>query len=174
MHGQYDGQTYGYLPSCTALPPLDRYQFIHLYSLVTKARVCVNNLPKVVTWKRNDWELNPRPLESHIQCSNATVFVCTSLKYGNFTYSPLLHSGFSFACVPYKVAGMLRFIKKSGSKLFQILSNFPPKKFTGRFLAKFAVKSLLNSPRHFAYVASLPCDTIMSENKRLMINYKVV
>jgi len=46
--------------------------------------------------------------------------------------------------------------------------------FTGRFLGKFAVKSLLEIPLHFAYVATLPCETLMSEYKRLTIKYKVV
>jgi len=35
-----------------------------LYCLVTEARVCVNNLPKVVTWKWNVRESNPRPFVS--------------------------------------------------------------------------------------------------------------
>jgi len=48
--------------------------------------------------------------------------------------------------------------------------------FTGIFLNKFAVKWLLKIPLYFAYVATLPCETVglMSENKRLTINYKGV
>ena len=46
--------------------------------------------------------------------------------------------------------------------------------FTERFLGKFAVKCLLAIPQLLAYVATLPCETFMSENKRLTINYKVV
>jgi len=46
--------------------------------------------------------------------------------------------------------------------------------FTERFFGKFAVKWLLNIPPHRAYVATLPCETLMSENKRLTIKYKVV
>jgi len=43
--------------------------------------------------------------------------------------------------------------------------------FTGRFFDKFAVKwSLI----HLAYVATLPYETFMPENKRLTINYKIV
>jgi len=36
--------------------------------------------------------------------------------------------------------------------------------FTGRFLGKFADKSLLKIPPNLAYVATLPCETLMSEN----------
>jgi len=45
--------------------------------------------------------------------------------------------------------------------------------FSGRFLGKFAIKWLLKIPPHLAYVATLPHETVMSENKRLTINYKV-
>jgi len=45
--------------------------------------------------------------------------------------------------------------------------------FIGRFQAKFAVKSLLKIPTHLAYVAT-PCETLISEKKRLTIDYKVV
>jgi len=33
--------------------------------------------------------------------------------------------------------------------------------FTGRFRGKFAVKRLLKIPPHLAYVAALPCETLM-------------
>jgi len=46
--------------------------------------------------------------------------------------------------------------------------------FAGRFLGKFAVSWLLKILPLLAYVATLPCETLMSENKRLTINYKVV
>ena len=36
------------------------------------------------------------------------------------------------------------------------------KNFTGRFLGKFAVKQILKIPPHLAYVATLPCETLMS------------
>ena len=39
-------ETYGYLPSRRASPPLDRYQIILLDDI---RYMCVNNLPKVVT-----------------------------------------------------------------------------------------------------------------------------
>jgi len=32
--------------------------------------MCVNNLPTVVTWKRNSRDLNLRPFESQVQRSN--------------------------------------------------------------------------------------------------------
>ena len=34
--------------------------------------------------------------------------------------------------------------------------------FTGRFLGKFAVTCVLKVPPHLAYVATLPCETLMS------------
>jgi len=33
--------------------------------------------------------------------------------------------------------------------------------FTGRFFGKFAVKWILKIPPHLAYVATLPCETLM-------------
>ena len=43
-------QTYGYIPSRSASPPLHRYQITLLGNRCT---MCVNSLPKVVIWKRN-------------------------------------------------------------------------------------------------------------------------
>ena len=45
-----------------------------------------------------------------------------------------------------------------------ILSNLNllKKFFTGRFLGKFAVKRILKIPPHLVYVATLPCETLMS------------
>jgi len=37
-------------------------------------------------------------------------------------------------------------------------------KFTGRFPGKFAVQWILKIPTHLAYVATLPCETLMSAN----------
>jgi len=34
---------------------------------------------------------------------------------------------------------------------------------TGRFLSKFAVKWIFNIPSRLAYVATLPCETLMSK-----------
>ena len=34
--------------------------------------------------------------------------------------------------------------------------------FTGRFLGKFAVKLMVKMPQHLAYVAALPCETLVS------------
>jgi len=57
-----------------------------------------------------------------------------------------------------------------------ISSNLKPifKILAGKFSNKFAVKWFLWVPPYLAYVATLPGETIMPENKRLMINYKVV
>ena len=41
-----------------------------------------------------------------------------------------------------------------------------PNFFTGRFPSKFAVKWILNIPLHLAYVATLPCETLMSAKQR--------
>jgi len=46
--------------------------------------------------------------------------------------------------------------------------------FTGRFFGKFAVKWILKIPLLPAYVATLPCETLMSAKKPLTTNYKVV
>ena len=54
--------------------------------------------------------------------------------------------------------------KKRGHGLMTILlSNLSrfKKKFTGRLLGKFAVKWILKIPPHFAYVATLPCETLV-------------
>ena len=37
------------------------------YTVWWQRNMCVNNLPKVVTYKRNGRESNPRPFESHVQ-----------------------------------------------------------------------------------------------------------
>jgi len=58
-----------YLPSSRkASPPLDRYQIILLGD--RGACLWVNNLPKVVAWKRNGRGSNPRPFESRVQRSD--------------------------------------------------------------------------------------------------------
>jgi len=48
--------------------------------------------------------------------------------------------------------------------------------FTERFLGKFAVKWVLKIPPHLAYVATLPCETLMSAKqlKPLTTNYTVM
>ena len=38
---------------------------------------------------------------------------------------------------------------------------------TGRFLGRFAVKCILKIPSHLAYVATLPCETIMSAEQAI-------
>ena len=44
-----------------------------------------------------------------------------------------------------------------------ILSNL----FTARFLSKFAFKWIVNIPPHLAYVATLPCETLMSAKQAI-------
>jgi len=39
--------------------------------------------------------------------------------------------------------------------------------FTVRFLSKFAVKWILNILPHLAYVATLPCETLMSAKQAI-------
>ena len=39
--------------------------------------------------------------------------------------------------------------------------------FTGKFFSKFAVKWILNIPLHLAYVATLPCETLMSAKQAI-------
>jgi len=54
-----------------------------------------------------------------------------------------------------------------------ILSNLNQlKKFTGKFLRKFIVKWILKLLPHLEYVATLPCETIMSA-KQAAINDKL-
>ena len=40
--------------------------------------------------------------------------------------------------------------------------------FTGRFLGKFAVKWISKIPAHLAYVATLPCETLMSAKQAII------
>ena len=50
-----------------------------------------------------------------------------------------------------------------------ILSNLNrfKKKFTGRFLSKFAVKRILKIPPHLAYFATLACETLTSAKQAI-------
>ena len=41
------------------------------------------------------------------------------------------------------------------------------KKFTGKFLGQFAVKWLLKILPHLAYVATLPCETLMPAKRAI-------
>jgi len=56
--------------------------------------------------------------------------------------------------------------KKRGHRLMTIilsnLNRFTNFFLTGRFLRKFAVKWIINIPQHLAYVATLPCEKLMS------------
>ena len=55
MHGQCDAGPTVTFPVVGHHRPLTNDS---IYCLVTEARVFMNNLPKDVTWKRYDWELN--------------------------------------------------------------------------------------------------------------------
>jgi len=60
--------------------------------------------------------------------------------------------------------------QKNGARLMTIiLSNVNrfKKKFTGRLLGKFAVKWILKVPPHLSYVATLPCETLMSPKQAI-------
>jgi len=50
-----------------------------------------------------------------------------------------------------------------------ILSNFDrfTHFFAGKFLGEFAAKRILNIPQHLAYVATLPCETLMSAKQAI-------
>ena len=41
------------------------------------------------------------------------------------------------------------------------------KKFTRRFVEKFVVKRILKIPSHLEYVATLPCETLMSAKQAI-------
>ena len=67
--------------------------------------------------------------------------------------------------------------KKRGHRLMTIilsnlndLQNF----FTGRFLGKFAVKLILNIPPHLAYVATQPCETLVSAKQAISSSFSSV
>ena len=47
------------------------------------------------------------------------------------------------------------------------LNRFTNLFFAGRFLGKFAVKRIFKIPPHLAYVATLPCETLMPAKQAL-------
>jgi len=56
-------KTHGYLPSCRG-----HHRSLNgtkLYCLMTEAHMCANNLPEVVTWRRNDQESNLQTFDSN-------------------------------------------------------------------------------------------------------------
>ena len=58
--------------------------------------------------------------------------------------------------------------KKRGHRLIAITLSIDCKIFLiGRFLVKFAVERILKIPPHLAYVATLPCETLMSAKQAL-------
>jgi len=67
--------------------------------------------------------------------------------------------------------------KKVGHRLVTvILSNVNrfKKKITGRFRGKFVVKWIVKIPSLLAYVAALPCETLMSAKQAINENYNLV
>jgi len=56
--------------------------------------------------------------------------------------------------------------KKAGPYFCQILTDLK-KNFTGIFVSKFAVKKILKIPLHLAYVATLPCKTLLSAKQAI-------
>ena len=50
--------------------------------------------------------------------------------------------------------------------ILSILNRFK-KKFTERFLGNFAVKWILKIPPNLAYVATLPCETLMAAKQAI-------
>ena len=76
-------QTYGYLSSRRASPPVDRYQIIGL--LLGDRGTCVNNLPKVVTWQcsgpesiREPFDHQSGPLPLDYQVTQIKYYVITT------------------------------------------------------------------------------------------------
>ena len=56
-----------------------------------------------------------------------------------------------------------RLMTVSFCQILTDLQNF----FTGRFLCKFAVKCVTKIPPHLVYVATLPCETLMSAKQAI-------
>jgi len=108
---------------------------------------------------------SPSQIESNLRALSVTFSF--RFHFRNFLPSSALY--FKAKSVQYcKLQNQTRKIqgglKKRGHRLVTIiLSNLNRlKKFTGRFLGKFAVIWILKIPSHFAYVATLPCETLIS------------
>jgi len=88
--------------------------------------------------------------------------------------TPPLHTNISHSRLLGRIVqgGPRKRYANSWPQFCQILIDFQIF-LTQRFFSKFEVKWLLNIQPHLAYVAILPCETLMPENKRLTINYKV-
>jgi len=127
-------------------------------------RVCVNDIMRrhrlapIVLWSANDhtsWSLTSHRTDSAGQRHAATCRVL--LRCGEYDVTGTTHVNELYIHT--------RWAKKRGHRLMTIiLSNHNrfAKLFTGRFLCKFAVTRMLNIPPHPAYVATLPCETLMS------------
>jgi len=59
--------------------------------------------------------------------------------------------------------------QKRGHRLMTIILSILNRNFffTGRYLGKFAVKRISKIPPHLAYVATLPCETLMSAKQAI-------
>jgi len=51
--------------------------------------------------------------------------------------------------------------------ILSVLNRFKKFFFAGRFLGKFAVKQVPKIPSHLAYVATLPCETLVSAKQAI-------
>ena len=64
---------------------------------------------------------------------------------------------------------------ETGDTVFVVISLSTDFQNPVSFSSKFAVKRLLKIPSRLAYVATIPCETLMStKNKRLTMHYKAV
>jgi len=121
--------------------------------------------------ERQTWRVN---CHKH-RISSGTVYLVTNMRQNT-----KIHLNFhnercrdrdvdTDAQVQTSLPKIQRWPKKRGHRLVTIiLSNLNRlKKFTGRFLDKFAVKWILKIPSHLAYVATLPCETLLSAKQAL-------
>jgi len=129
--------------------------------------LCISGFMYDIMFARNGWEQVMR--KGHSQCGNTYMTLhhiysdrsdIRPHRIGNITYI-FLH------LVPQKGRRHTH-----GDISCQFLTDFQ-NSFAGWFSSKFAVKRSLKIPTLLAYVATLPCETLMSESKRLAINYKV-
>jgi len=125
--------------------------------------------PLIVRWRRGVACVDRPPLLSEIYRDENQTFSSVN--------SAWIHSVVLITLHCYWYLLYIVFLKRetpySWWCLYQILTDFH-NSVTGWFPCKFAVKGLLKISARLAYVATLPCERLMSENKRLAINYKVV
>jgi len=116
-----------------------------------------------------DWNLH-----SHTQAPNSRPVKTRQFKTSckdNSGYAPPLKQQTSKTRWYYLAAHRhTGWAKKRGHRLMTIImsilnrfTNF----YSERFLGKFAVKCILNIPPHLAYVATRPCETLMSAKQAI-------